>query len=225
MSSDVDIGPLPISEWRFSVRHICFRYRTDVFQSDIYVSNIRITDVDIGCRISPTLRSMSMPTYGCSYRFTYSSRTRLYYGPYWPETEKRYCALHRSGLLPGTRGKWGQRGEGGWEGWGRAWPPRGRKDKQSVLSKGRDNMSKGEGARGSWAWLRRIDANRVSGFSEQDRRNHVINVIMIAKSILISCFCFRRKNHIALKTICIDPLSTRCCTSRREQGINKMETT
>jgi hypothetical protein len=41
-----------------------FRYRNDVFQSDIFVSNIRITDVDVGCRISPTLRSMSMSTYG-----------------------------------------------------------------------------------------------------------------------------------------------------------------
>jgi hypothetical protein len=43
-----------------------FRYRNDVFQSDIFVSDIGITDVDVGCRISPTLRSMSMPTYGHS---------------------------------------------------------------------------------------------------------------------------------------------------------------
>jgi hypothetical protein len=41
-----------------------FRYRNDVFQSDIFVSDIGITDVDVGCRISPTLRLMSMPTYG-----------------------------------------------------------------------------------------------------------------------------------------------------------------
>jgi hypothetical protein len=41
-----------------------FRYRNDVFQSDIFVSDIGITDVDVGYRISPTLRSMSMPTYG-----------------------------------------------------------------------------------------------------------------------------------------------------------------
>ncbi len=40
-----------------------FRYRNDVFQSDIFVSEIGITDVDVGCWISPTLRSMSMPTY------------------------------------------------------------------------------------------------------------------------------------------------------------------
>jgi hypothetical protein len=51
-------------------------------------------------------------------------------------------------------------------------------------------------------------------FSEQDRRNYVI---MIADMILILCFFFRRINHMALKTICIDPLSTCCCTSRREQ--------
>ncbi len=47
MSSDVDIGTLPISEWRFSVRHICLRYRNNRCR----------------CRISPKLRSMSMPTY------------------------------------------------------------------------------------------------------------------------------------------------------------------
>ncbi len=40
-----------------------FRYRNDCFQSDIFSSDIGITDVDVGCRISPTLRSMSMPTY------------------------------------------------------------------------------------------------------------------------------------------------------------------
>jgi hypothetical protein len=40
-----------------------FRYRNDIFQSDIFVSDIGITDVDVRCRISPTLRSMSMPTY------------------------------------------------------------------------------------------------------------------------------------------------------------------
>jgi hypothetical protein len=40
-----------------------FRYRNDSFQSDIFSSDIGITGVDVGCRISPTLRSMSMPTY------------------------------------------------------------------------------------------------------------------------------------------------------------------
>jgi hypothetical protein len=40
-----------------------FRYWNYVFQSDILVSDIGITDVDVGYQISPTLRSMSMPTY------------------------------------------------------------------------------------------------------------------------------------------------------------------
>ncbi len=40
-----------------------FQYQNNVFQSDIFVSDIGIPDVDVGCRISPTLRSMSMPTY------------------------------------------------------------------------------------------------------------------------------------------------------------------
>jgi hypothetical protein len=42
-----------------------FRYRKDVFQYDIFVHDIGITDVDVGCWISPTLRSMLMPTYAC----------------------------------------------------------------------------------------------------------------------------------------------------------------
>jgi hypothetical protein len=40
-----------------------FRYRNDSFQYDIFSSDNGITDVDVGYRISPTLRSMSMPTY------------------------------------------------------------------------------------------------------------------------------------------------------------------
>jgi hypothetical protein len=47
MDLDVDIGTLPISEWKFSVRHIFFRYRNNKCR----------------CRISRTLGSMSMPTY------------------------------------------------------------------------------------------------------------------------------------------------------------------
>jgi hypothetical protein len=38
-----------------------------ISDGDIFVSDIGITDVDVGYRISPTLRSMSMPTYGKSY--------------------------------------------------------------------------------------------------------------------------------------------------------------
>jgi hypothetical protein len=45
------------------------RYRNDVDQSDIFVSDIGITDVDVGCRISPTSRSMSMPTYAYEHVF------------------------------------------------------------------------------------------------------------------------------------------------------------
>jgi hypothetical protein len=53
-----------ISEWtQMSISEL-FRYQNDCFQSDIFSSDIGITDVDVGCRILPTLRSMSMPTYG-----------------------------------------------------------------------------------------------------------------------------------------------------------------
>ncbi len=39
------------------------RYWNDCFQSDIFFSDIGLTDDDVRCRISPTSRSMSMPTY------------------------------------------------------------------------------------------------------------------------------------------------------------------
>jgi hypothetical protein len=52
-----------ISEWtQMSISEL-FQYRNDRFQSDIFSSNIGITDVDVGCRISQTIGSMSMPTY------------------------------------------------------------------------------------------------------------------------------------------------------------------
>ncbi len=53
-----------ISEWTQMLISELFRYRNDSFQSDIFSSDIGITDVDVGCRISPTLRSMLMPTCG-----------------------------------------------------------------------------------------------------------------------------------------------------------------
>jgi hypothetical protein len=42
-----DRTQMPISEWKFSVRHIFFRYRNNICR----------------CLISPTLSSVSMPTY------------------------------------------------------------------------------------------------------------------------------------------------------------------
>jgi hypothetical protein len=52
-----------ISDWNQMSISELFRYWNDSFQSDICSSDMGITDVDVGCRISPTLRSMSMPTY------------------------------------------------------------------------------------------------------------------------------------------------------------------
>jgi hypothetical protein len=52
MNSGVDIGILPISEWRFSVRHICLRYRNN---------RCRCRMLDIA-----TMRSMTVPTYAGS---------------------------------------------------------------------------------------------------------------------------------------------------------------
>jgi hypothetical protein len=45
-----------ISEWTLVSISEHFRYRNDSFQSDIFVSYIGITDVDVGCRISLTLK-------------------------------------------------------------------------------------------------------------------------------------------------------------------------
>ncbi len=50
------------------------RYWNEGFQSEIFSSDIGITDVDVGCRISLTLRLMSMPT--CAYRHL----------PFWSKT-------------------------------------------------------------------------------------------------------------------------------------------
>ncbi len=50
-------------------------------------------------------------------------------------------------------------------------------------------------------------------------------VSIIAKFlILIIVLSFRRINHLKLKTICIDPLSTSRCTSRGEQKQNNLIT-
>jgi hypothetical protein len=55
-----------------------FRYRNDIFQSYIFVSYIGITDVDVGCRISPTLRSMSMPTFTIYYKLAEVFRRKFH---------------------------------------------------------------------------------------------------------------------------------------------------
>jgi hypothetical protein len=52
-----------------------------------------------------------------------------------------YCALHGRGRCLGPEGNGVSLGEGGE---GVLSPPGGRRDKQSVLSKGRDNMGKDE---------------------------------------------------------------------------------
>ncbi len=44
-----------------------FLYRNGSFQSDIFSPDIGIIDFDVGCRISPTLISMSMPTLNLRY--------------------------------------------------------------------------------------------------------------------------------------------------------------
>jgi hypothetical protein len=65
--------------------------------------------------------------------------------------------------------------------------------------------------------MKEVRCEQSERFSEQDKRNHVI--MMIAELTMTLCFffSFRRINHMVLKTICIDPLSTRQCTSRRNR--------
>ncbi len=69
------------------------------------------------------------------------------------------CAQRGSGLLPGVWGNGVSMGEGGEGGPG---PWEGRKDKQSVPNKGRDNMVKDKEDQPSRTWWRKISGNKVS---------------------------------------------------------------
>jgi hypothetical protein len=93
-----------ISEWTLMSISEHFRYRNEVFQSDIFVSDIGITDVDVGYRISPTLRLMSMPTYVNSllthrnlllYRTVYKGSSFLPIPDASPTTPTQNCASKR----------------------------------------------------------------------------------------------------------------------------------
>ncbi len=124
----------------------------------------------------------------------------------WPTVQRRFCAWHRSGTLPGTWGKWGQRGGKGDE--GGPGPPKGEGDKQALLNEGRDKMEKDKEERASRTWWRRISANTVSHFSS--RKDYV----KCEHYWIELTFClFQENKSYGVKTICIDHLSTRCCTS------------
>ncbi len=85
-------------------------------------------------------------------------------------------------------GEWGEEGPG---------PPGGGKDKQSMLSAGRDNMGKDEKDQTKMSDVMKEDRReRSERFSEQDKRNYVIR---IDELILTLCFSFRRINQMALK--------------------------
>ncbi len=99
-----------------------------------------------------------------------------------------------AGRCLGPEGNGVSLGEGGEGGPG---PPGGGKDKQSVLSEGRDKNGQGRGGPGKSDVMkkdRREQSKQV--FSEQDRRN---SVIMIAKLNLISCFCFQENKPYGVK--------------------------
>jgi hypothetical protein len=49
MNYDVDIGTLPISEWRFSVRHICLRYRNN--RCRCRMSDIADIEIDVDAHL------------------------------------------------------------------------------------------------------------------------------------------------------------------------------
>jgi hypothetical protein len=101
-----------ISEWtQMSILEL-FGYRNDSFQSDIFSSDIGITDVNVGCRISPTLRSMSMPTYAY-YTLDFSGTwLALHWWNYltWWYTcmkNKRFLSINQANIaLPQEYGFW-----------------------------------------------------------------------------------------------------------------------
>ncbi len=51
MSSDVDIGTVPISEWHFSVRHICLRYRNNRRRCRCRMSEIADIEIDVDAHL------------------------------------------------------------------------------------------------------------------------------------------------------------------------------
>ncbi len=58
MDSDVDIGTLPISEWQFTVRHICLPYRNNRCRCRMPdFASIKI-DVDAHLFSSPNIRTL-----------------------------------------------------------------------------------------------------------------------------------------------------------------------
>jgi hypothetical protein len=101
-----------------------------------------------------------------------------------PDMETGYCLG-----LEGNRVSMGEGGEGG------PGPPERGKDKQSSLSKGRDNMGEDEENHPSRMLWKRIGANRVRSLLIK------LNFVNTSSKILILLIIpsFRRINHIALK--------------------------
>jgi hypothetical protein len=58
MSSDVDIGTLPILEWRFSVWHICLRYRNNRCQCQM--SDIADIENDVDAHLCTYVKAKTM---------------------------------------------------------------------------------------------------------------------------------------------------------------------
>jgi hypothetical protein len=56
-----------------------------------------------------------------------------------------------------------------------------------------------QGGPGKSDLMKKDRREQSEGFFFTRQEDHVINVIMIAESILILCVCFRRINHMALK--------------------------
>ncbi len=118
-----------------------------------------------------------------------------------PDTEAGCCL--------GPEGSGVSSGEGGEQG---PSPPGGGKHKQSVLSKGRDNMGKDGGGPNNLGVMKEDRREQSEWFSDQDRRNYVI---MIAELILTLCFFFQENKSYGVKK----PFALILCLSATEHHV------
>ncbi len=93
MNSDVDIETLPISEWRFSVRHICLRYWNNICQCRM--SDITDIEIDVDAHLCSmvTLAIFNTNIWTNSLLFA-----KLLHFGVWPSDLGRYLWRKNQGL-------------------------------------------------------------------------------------------------------------------------------
>jgi hypothetical protein len=107
MSSDVDIGTLPISEWRFSVWHICLWYRNN--RCRCRMLDIADIEIDVDAHLWKCCKHIHFQIY--IFNFAPYSRSKLVdQGPVWFGIHSAWLAT----VPPPGLGKYKTRD---WENW------------------------------------------------------------------------------------------------------------